>query len=250
MATPDYDQVLKNNQEAASLSAKAAQEARDAYNQIINTKAVGTSGQLRALSAADTLSDAPVGDAAKLRSNIGAQEATSMMALEIGGELWQVRQRLGLGNDDAGRNSVGLGADNEVRHKKVVVQGAEVDYVDWHKLGGDDSDYQARMICDSAGVVSAIGKFDFSDLRINGQAVGDLAKANVGYNTYGSVMQKLIGDVPNKGFGAGTLCAAGAMNGWDDSADNIYITGTWLCTSQVRLPSEGKWLCTFIKCGN
>ena len=104
MATPDYDTVLKNNQEAASLSAKAAQEARDAYNQIINTKTVGTNGQLRALSSADTLADAPVGDAATVRNNIGAVAQSDLGALAKKdtladapvGDAEQLRKAIGL----------------------------------------------------------------------------------------------------------------------------------------------------------
>ena len=67
-ATEDLN---KNVQQAAEDAAKAAQQAYDAYKHLINVKAVATNGQLGALSAADTLSGAPVGDAEQVRKNIG-----------------------------------------------------------------------------------------------------------------------------------------------------------------------------------
>ena len=219
MSTETDAQLAALKEEIAAVRAeneKAWTLARDCYNALVNAKTVGTNGKLGALSGADTLAGAPVGDAAAVRSAIGA-----------------------LGNSDSAKfESISL------------KNGVETPFVDWHKMSGDDKDYQCRMICEVDGKVDAYGTFNFFDLKIGNQSLGDYAKNNVNFNTYGSVVQKLIGDVISKGFGAGTLCQSTSMNSWDGNSDNIYVTGTWMCTSQVHIPSEGKWLCTFIKCGN
>ena len=127
-ATEDLN---KNVQQAAEDAAKAAQQAYDAYKHLINVKAVATNGQLGALSAADTLADAPVGDAAKLRSDIGAvaqsdigalakkdslaaadvgamRDDATLMSIPVGAETWKFRQLIGLGNEKSGRDALGL----------------------------------------------------------------------------------------------------------------------------------------------
>lgn len=83
------DDLNRNVQQAAEDAAKAAQQAYDAYKHLINVKAVATNGKLGALSAADTLAGAPVGDANAFRVTIGLGDAATRGTLPgfFGGDL-------------------------------------------------------------------------------------------------------------------------------------------------------------------
>ena len=112
MSTETDAQLNALKEEIAAVRAeneKAWTLARDCYNALVNAKTVGTNGKLGALSGADTLAGAPVGDAAALRSAISAMNNTETLETIPVGTAWLARQRLGLGNDDAGRMALGLG---------------------------------------------------------------------------------------------------------------------------------------------
>lgn len=133
------DDVESRVNQCADTILKASNMAYDTVRHFGNMQQVVSTGQAGALALADTLAAAPVGDAAQVRSNIGAvaqsdlgglarkdsltaadvgaQPAGSympgdanLMSIGLGGDQWQFRQRIGLGNDDAGRQALGLGA--------------------------------------------------------------------------------------------------------------------------------------------
>lgn len=100
---------------------KAWTLARDCYNALVNAKTVGTNGKLGALSGADTLSQAPVGDAGSVRAGLGLGAMAQMNNLSDAqaGDSGLVRSRLGLGAMATANNlsDVEAGDSANVRNK-------------------------------------------------------------------------------------------------------------------------------------
>ena len=77
----DIDDLQAKWKQVQETSTLAASMSYDTYKQLINVRAVAANGKLGALSAADTLSGAPVGDAGQVRSSIGLGALATAEAL-------------------------------------------------------------------------------------------------------------------------------------------------------------------------
>lgn len=181
MATPS--ELLELYKQCADTLQKANTMAFDLTRQFGNMGQVVSTGKAGALALADTLAAAPVGDAARVRSNIGAQPSgdymsgsATLMTVPPGADWWQVRQRMGLGNDDAGRQSLGLGGPtigdkyNACRNLGLTEAGVFTSHLKYvPPFGGQrPTGFYAEQWTEGLGEMAGVVHIQF-----NGEAEGD-----------------------------------------------------------------------------
>ena len=256
-ATEDLN---KNVQQAAEDAAKAAQQAYDTYKHLINVKAVATNGRLGALSAADTLANAPVGDAAKLRSNIGAASSADIES--------RVASRenvvgLGMGNGDKEWPYVLLAdGTSQLLATRQYVQGRSLEQspvgTSWKVrqnigLGNDDAGRANIGAVGARESVVGVGLGGDSPdwpyfLRNNGSSVPLVSRAVLeatrNPNVVGCTVTLMMKNWGN--LGPGSTCTGSDIANWGGPS---ILDGNWKQLGIQWVTEIGKAIITYVKVG-
>lgn len=249
------DDVESRVNQCADTILKASNMAYDTVRHFGNMQQVVSTGKAGALALADTLAAAPVGDAAQVRANIGAQEAgkcvekrDNVVALGMGSgnreypyvllsdgssELLATRgfvtgrtlESFAVGTEWKVRQNIGLGNDDAGRANIGAVAARES--VVGVGLGGSDPQWPYF-------------------LRDNGQSVALATRALVegmrAVNAFGATVSVMMKEWGNRA--PGTTATAAEIKGWGGPGT---LDGTWLMLCIQWVTEAGKAIITYVR---